>query len=191
MLLLTVEAGDEPGRERSHEIDGLLALVARGSREAFSTLYERTRSDVFGFALSMVRSRTEAEDISHDVYLRIWTAAPNYKSSGKPIAWILTITKNLALMRLREQGRVSDTTAQEAMMFLADDPGVSPEDRHLLSQALKELPPEELQIVTLHAVSGFGHGEIASMMGMNGATVRTKYRRALAKLKRIIEAGSI
>ena len=191
MLLLTVEAGGETGRERSLELDGLLSQVAQGSREAFSRLYELTRADVFGFALSLVRSRQQAEDISHDAFLKIWTGAAGYKSTGKPMAWILTITKNLSLMHLREQSRVSDTTAEEAMMYLADDPGLPVEDRHLLAHALKELSEDELRIVTLHAVSGFGHGEIAQMLDLPGATVRTKYRRALAKLKKAIEEGSI
>ena len=190
-MLLTIEADEQSGRARSQRLDSLLGRVGQGDREAFASLYEETRADVYGFALSLTRSRHEAEDVSHDVFLRVWTSAPRYVSSGKPMAWILTITKNLSMSRLREQSRKLETPAEEALADLAGDPGLSVEDRHLLAQALGELTEEELRIVTLHAVSGFGHGEIADMLDIPGATVRTKYRRALIKLKKIVEEGNL
>ena len=189
-MLMTIEADKESGRARSQRLDTLLERVGQGDRDAFASLYEETRADVYGFALSLTRSKHEAEDVSHDVFLRVWSSAPRYVSSGKPMAWILTITKNLSMSKLREQGRRLEAPAEEALADIAGDPGLSPEDRHLLSQALGELSEDELKIVTLHAVSGFAHGEIAQMLELPGATVRTKYRRALMKLKKIVEEGN-
>ncbi|MGM9522621.1 MAG: RNA polymerase sigma factor [Oscillospiraceae bacterium] len=191
MLFFTVGEDGHPEKpDRDAKLDGLLLSVSKGDKGAFAELYAQINKDVYGFALSILRSPQEAEDTAHDTFLRIWQAAGSYKSTGKPMAWILTIVRNLALMRLRETGRISGTTAEEAMAFLADTRGLPTEDSQLLAASLELLSPEELQIVTLHAVSGFEHREIAAMLKLPDATVRTKYRRALKKLRTLMEEGS-
>ena len=82
-------------------LDCCLARVAGRDREALAELYQRTRTSVYGFALSILKNTQDAEDVLHDCYVNLYAAAAGYRSSGKPLAWILTITRNLCLMKLR------------------------------------------------------------------------------------------
>jgi RNA polymerase sigma-70 factor (ECF subfamily) len=79
--------------------------MAEGDNDAFRDLYQQTSSAVYGFALSILRNVHDAENVMHDAYLRIHRSAAAYQPMGKPMAWILTIAKNICLMQLRQQKR--------------------------------------------------------------------------------------
>lgn len=106
---------------------------------------------------------------------------------GKPMAWILTIARNLALMKLREDGRVAalDTVQIEQEEAFSRIQAV--EDRVLIEKLLTALDSEERQIVMLHAVSGLKNREIALLLGLPLNTVLSKYHRAIKKLKALAE----
>jgi len=79
------------------------------------------------------------------------------------MAWVLTITRNLAISRLREHGRTEPLVQEDWQDRLADNPAVTHEDRLTLAALLESLSPEEQQIVTLHGgavavTSAPGHG---------------------------------
>ena len=118
-----------------------------------------------------------------------WENAHQYQPMGTPLAWILTVTRNLSLMRLRERGRTGEMSEEEWARLEAHSPAVTAEDRHVLEAALAQLGDEERQVVTLHAVTGWKHKEIAKLLEMPLSTVLSKYRRALQKLKTILEGG--
>ena len=164
--------------------EGLLAEIAQGSEEALRTLYAETSAAVYGFALSILKNTHDAEDVMQDTYIRLCGAASAYRPEGKPMAWILTITRNLARMRLRESGKTvyPDTLEQwpeETALFYSDS-----DDRLVLAAAMRRLADDERQIVMLHAVSGLKHREIAALLEQPLSTVLSRYHRALAKLRR-------
>lgn len=99
------------------------------------------------------------------------------------MAWILTITRNLAYQRLR---RAKRETAAEDIPEEADHAILSEEteNKMILETALKTLGEEERQIVMLHAVSGLKHREIAALLGLGLPTTLSRYHRALAKLQK-------
>ena len=88
----------------SSQLEALLLQTAAGNREAFASLYHRTSPSVYGLALTYVRSGPDAEDVTQDTFVKVWDNASSYRPQGKPLAWILTIAKNLALMCLRSRG---------------------------------------------------------------------------------------
>ncbi len=162
------------------DLDELIAGIAAGNRQAFARLYELTRVSVYSFALSIVKNPMDAEDVLQDCYVNIYSGAAGYQSKDKPMAWILTITKNLCYKRLRDQSRT------EALRFedlLPSSGNLSMEDKLLLSGCMSILSDEERQIVILHAVAGFMHWQIAKFLGLKLSTVLSKYRRAIKKLK--------
>ena len=181
MLSMTVTASEY------ETIEALLARIARGDKAALGELYERTHAAVFGFAMSMCPSPADAEDILHDTYLAVYSSAGQYKAKGKPMAWIMTIAKNLARMRMRKAGRQLDIADEDWERYLAAKNEVSPDERILLQAALKLLSDTERQIVMLHAVAGLKHREIAAILDMPTATVLSKYSRALKKLASAME----
>lgn len=170
-------------------LDCCLARVAGRDREALAELYQRTRTSVYGFALSILKNTQDAEDVLHDCYVNLYAAAAGYRSSGKPMAWILTITRNLCLMKLRERQKTAGLPREDWERYLDSREEITPEDRLVLTQCMRRLNDQERQIVVLHAVSGFKHREIAELMELPVSTVLSKYRRALKKLRQSLEEG--
>lgn len=172
-------------------LESLMAGIVAGSQDALAQLYSRTKGAVYGLALSILRSAPDAEDVTQDTFVRAWEKAEQYRPQGTPMAWLLTITRNLARMRLREQAHTQDIELEVWESFPADAPNVTPEDREVLDAALSTLTEQERQVVILHAVAGLKHREIAKLLELPLATVLSKYRRSLAKLKEKLEGESV
>ena len=167
-----------------HDLEELLRQIALGSQQAFEELYRATDSAIYGYALSLMRNHHEAQDVMMDTYLKIRCAAHLYMPMGKPMAWILTITKNIARTKLRSAGRQIPLDDLEETTPSFDRYS---EEAVALEQAMKVLGDQERQILILHAVTGLKHREIAEMLGMPLATVLSKYARSLKKLKKALE----
>ena len=179
------------GAPTPSELEELLLGVAAGDREALSGFYARTRTAVYGLALSYLRSGHDAEDVTQDTYIRVWNSAEGYRPQGKPMAWLLTITKNLSLMRLRERDKVVELPQEDWNTLAIDSPAVTAEDRQVLTAALTALTDQERRIVLLHAVTGLKHREIAQILELPLATVLSKYHRALKKLRNRLEGDEL
>ena len=200
MTMMLVENHFKPLRPvmDPHDLEELLRQIALGSQQAFEELYRATDSAIYGYALSLMRNHHEAQDVMMDTYLKIRCAAHLYMPMGKPMAWILTITKNIARTKLRSAGRQIplDDLEETTPSFDRDS-----EEAVALEQAMKVLGDQERQILILHAVTGLKHREIAEMLdtteeyvwqmlGMPLATVLSKYARSLKKLKKALEEDS-
>ena len=188
LTLLGVQTTEE--EIRSQELEQLLLQVGRGDREAFARLYGLTRGAVYALALSLLRDAHEAQDVAQDAFVQVWERAPSYRPQGSPMAWLLTVTRNLALSRLRRSGRQTalDEAAWNAIPAAAPD--VSPEDRQVLQDALARLGAEERRIILLHAVAGLKHRETAQLLELPLSTVLSKYHRGLKKMKALMKGES-
>ena len=180
----TVERELGPDREL---LDRLLTAAAQGDRDALGQLYHLTRGAVYAMALSVLRDPHDAQDITQDAFVTIWQKAGSYRSQGSPMAWVLTVTRNLARMKLRQSARFGELTDEEWNAIPAQAPNVTAEDRIVLQHALSRLSAQERQIVMLHAASGLKHREIAALLELPLSTVLSKYRRALEKLRTQLE----
>lgn len=161
--------------------------IASGDKAAFGLLYERAGSSIYAYALSILRNREEAEDAKHETFLKIRSAAHLYQFQGKPMAWILTITRNICLMRLRQNKHTPYSYGELDDKKVGFDQISDIEDRMVLQKAFEVLTEEELQVIMLHAVSGMKHREISEAMAMPLSTVLSKYRRGLRKLRHELE----
>ncbi|MDY2700577.1 MAG: RNA polymerase sigma factor [Lachnospiraceae bacterium] len=183
MLYLTsvnqISSASDPDR-----LDACLSKIAAGNRDSLAELYNHTKTSVYSFALSVLKNTQDAEDVLHDCYLAVYSAAASYHSSGKPLAWILTITRNLCLQRLRSQQRTAYLSEEEWLNLTEGANVVSTEDRLILRECLYTLTDEERQVIVLHAVSGFRHREIAQLLELPLSTVLSKYNRAVKKLRK-------
>lgn len=180
MIFQTMEYEAEHGQK---VLEQYLLQMADGDRDALAQLYRRTHAAVYAVALSMVKNAHDAQEIAQDTFVRIWECAPQYRPKGSPMAWILTVARNLARMQLRQNARLTGLSEQEWDAIPADSPGVTPEDRMLLQQAMAQLSDEERQVVMLHALTGLKHREIADLLEIPLATVLSKYHRAMKKLR--------
>ena len=186
MILFQTRSVPATGHDRQ-TLELLLAAVAGGDQDALGALYERTRGAVYAMALGILGDADAAQDVTQDAYVRIWEAAPDYRAQGAPMAWLLTITRNLARMHLRAQARLTqlDEPQWQALGETAADLG--PFHRLLLQDALATLGEQERQIVLLHASSGLKHREIAQLLELPLPTVLSKYHRAVKKLKALLK----
>lgn len=166
-------------------IEKCITRLALGDLEAMKPLYSEASASVYGFALSILKDSHDAEDILQDVFVKVYSAARSYRPQGKPMAWILTITKRLALMRLRERGKTTGLSVENA----AGSDTTASDDAFVLRAAVNELGEPDGRIVILHAVSGLKHREIAELLSLPLPTVLSKYNRALKKLKQKLTEG--
>lgn len=171
----------QPGADNA-AIDACLAQLGRGELQAMADLYELTHNAVYGFALSILKHTEDAQDVAQDVYLHLYRSAGSYRSHGKPMAWLLTVTRHLALDRLRTRGKViSLEERQEGQLPPSEE--MESDDRLVLRSLLEVLGQEERQVITLHALAGLKHREIARILDLPLATVLSKYSRGMKKLQ--------
>ncbi len=187
LALLGVQTTEEEADRRALELERLLLQVGQGDRDAFARLYSLTRGAVYALALSLLQDAHEAQDTAQDTFVKVWESAPSYRPQGSPMAWMLTIARNLARSRLRRGGRQVGLEDEEWNAIPADLPAVSPEDRQVLQEALARLGEEERRIVLLHAVTGLKHREIAQLLELPLSTVLSKYHRGLKKLRALMK----
>ena len=133
----------------------LFMKISNGDKDAFYQLYQETSTAVFGFLLSIVQSKEDAEDLLQETYIKVRINAHLYKEQGKPLAWIFTIARNLAFMKLRERKRSSLQEIEELDLISTFSEVENVEDRIVLKAAFQVLDQEEREIVILHAVSGW------------------------------------
>ena len=183
-LLMTTEYA--PVEDR-HELQQLLIHIAGGEREALAELYQRTRSAVYGLALSYLKNAQDAQDLTQDVYVQVWDRAEQYRLIGSPMGWLLAVCRNLCLMRLRREERHASLSEEEWDAIPARECGLDADERALLQSALASLTDEERRVVLLHAVTGLKHREIAALLELPLPTVLSKYHRALKKMRSFLE----
>ena len=186
-MLMTTEY--VPAEER-RELQRLLIRVAGGDRDALAALYQRTRAAVYGLALSYLKNAHDAQDLTQDVYVQVWDCAEQYRSAGSPMGWLLTVCRNLCLMRLRREERHAALSEEEWDAIPAQECGLNADERTLLQGALASLADEERRIVLLHAVTGMKHREIAALLELPLPTVLSKYHRALKKMRAYLEGDN-
>ncbi len=161
----------------------LIARIAKKDNDALRQLYEQTYQAVYGFAYSLLKNPHDAQDIVQEAYVKIYSSADKYKAQGKPMAWILTITKNLAFMKQRQNSRTFSLDESEIDVPADGNFTDQIHDNEVVNRALSLLSDESRQIVLLHVVSGLKHREIAELLDLKLPTVLSKYNRAIAKIQ--------
>ncbi len=186
MILYAVSPTEREGR--NHRIEQALHRMAVGDMSSMEELYELVRADIYAFALSKLRRTADAEDITHDTFVRVWESAPCYVPQGKPMAWILTIAHNLIR---RSAVRAQRTVPWE--VWCESDTSVDIEgdlvERTFVHELMQTLTPPEQQVIVLHTLSGLKHREIATLLGEPLSTVLSRYNRAIKKLQKKEDAS--
>jgi RNA polymerase sigma-70 factor (ECF subfamily) len=167
----------------------LICRVGRGDHAAFEQLYGRFSRPVLGLAARRLADRGRAEDAAQETFAAVWRAAATYRPErGAGAPWLFAVARNAIVNQTRL--RVDPVT--EPVDTASDDPG--PAERAELAwqsrdihRALAELPEHQRTLVELAYWSGLSQSEIASRMGIPIGTVKTRTRRALARLADVLE----
>ena len=161
MLMGLMVRTAEYGGGDQRELERLLAGIAGGEHEDLAQLYHRTRAAVYALALSYLKNAHDAQDVTQDTYVRVWENAGQYRAQGSPMAWLLTIARNLSRMKLRQGARQGELSEEEWNAIPADSPDVTPEDP--LRQEILALAAEKgTQVLLLEdgAEISFGEAEL-------------------------------
>lgn len=175
----------------------LVARAIRGDGAAFEAIMRRHNQLLFRTARAIVRNDTEAEDAVQESYLRAWRSLAMFRSESRLSTWLVRITVNEALGRLRRSS--AQVIPLEAAMVspepeiaaaLTDKPDRGPEDALLSSQLRKlmearidKLPEVYRTVFMLRAVEDMSVKDVAQALDLPEATVRTRFFRARSLLR--------
>jgi RNA polymerase sigma-70 factor (ECF subfamily) len=159
----------------------------------FDALYRATASDVFAYAMTLVRDRTAAEDVTALTFERAYRRQSSFDPrKGTQRAWLFGIARNAALDELRSRKRTA------ALLAEPEDPAATaaPEDddaaarRATVRAALAQLDPRERELIALKFHAGLSNGEIAKVLGISAANAGTRVHRAVTRLRKACHAPS-
>jgi RNA polymerase sigma-70 factor (ECF subfamily) len=175
----------------------LLQGIAERDQRAFLALYERYGNLVYSLALRVVRHQVMAEEVTQDVFLKVWQHPTRWNPAlGQFSSWLLTITRNAGIDRLRKERR-HWTPAQDyndPLMEAGEKGAVSENpywfDGLLLARLLQQLPTEQRQLIELAFYQGYTHSELAENLQLPLGTVKTRLRTGLQKLRALCEEAN-
>jgi RNA polymerase sigma-70 factor (ECF subfamily) len=151
---------------------------------------------VYRVALRHVGNEAEAEDISQDVFLRVWRKADAYAPSAKFTTWLYTITANLCKSQLRSLWRRHVRLAGAVADQDAPAPEPTPEENALrneaqarLRAAIASLPNNQRMALLLKRYEGLPYAEIAEVMGCTVSAVESLLFRANSSLREMLTRG--
>ena len=181
-----VSAAGDDARER---LIKALGRVARGDRAALDDVYSATSAKLFGVCLRILPDREEAEDVLQEAYLTVWRKAAAFDPSrGSPITWLVTLTRNRALDRLRSRRPIAsepidlaENVADEALP--ADSLIEKDEEAARLAACLGELQAADGILIRAAFYQGSSYPELAARAALPLGTVKSRIRRALLKLR--------
>jgi RNA polymerase sigma-70 factor, ECF subfamily len=179
--------------------EDLIDQAAAARPAAIDALYQRHGRVVYGIALGILRDPAAAEEVTQDVFLRVWEKAGSYRAEkARVITWIMRISRNLsidALRRRKARGGTRQDTLDDFSRLAdpgAPDPGESAAGaarRAEVRTAVLSLPPDQRTALSLAFFQGLTHQQIAAQLGEPLGTVKTRIRDAMRKLRHLLEEG--
>lgn len=174
------------GSEETTTDDRALARrAAQGDVPALEQLYRRHVDRVYALCLRMTGDEREAEELTQDVWVRVWRKMDGFRGDAAFTTWLHRVTANL----VRDRGRAR--SRRRSHEELTDRPGRydggrpprSVEDRMDLESAIRKLPDRAREVFVLHDVEGYRHAEIAEMLGVAVGTSKAHLFRARQRLQ--------
>jgi RNA polymerase sigma-70 factor (ECF subfamily) len=181
--------------------DELMERLCTRDLAAFEHLYDRYGDLVHSVVLRVVGDGYVAEDVTQDVFLRVWRKPEQFDlSRGKFVTRLLSIARNRSIderrshgRRLRHESLPATTDEEESLpsMRESDDPAIATvvaDDRRAVRKAMDVLPPEQRLAISLAYFGGLTQQEIANKLGQPLGTVKTRIRLGMQKMRGALEA---
>jgi RNA polymerase sigma-70 factor (ECF subfamily) len=182
-----------PMQTTSDEV--LIGRIAGGDRLAMQVLFARHHVRIYRFVLRMVRNEATAEDLISEVFLDVWRQAEKFEGRSAASTWMLSIARFKALSVLRRRGEVElDEETAGAIEDQADDPEVTLAKKDkgaVLRQCLTRLSAEHREIIDLVYYHEKSVEEVAGIVGIPEATVKTRMFYARKKLSELLQQQGI
>jgi RNA polymerase sigma-70 factor, ECF subfamily len=172
----------------------LVARIAEGDGHALETLYDRYSRVVYSFSLRMLADTNSAEDLTQEVFLRLWRQGGSYHHSrGAFLTWLLSVTHNMAIDEIRRRKRrpvAVDGADDDQTLSALPDTRTDVENAAWLTslhaivrEALQDIPQSQRHAIELAYFSGLTQREIAERLNEPLGTIKTRMRLGLLKLR--------
>lgn len=170
------------------ELRELVARAKLGEADAFGEIYKFYYKDMYRYAYYMLKNPDDASDAVEEATLDSYRGIGNLREADKLKSWLFTILHAKCKRCLMKYANLSeDYVESEELEAVADENSSDVALSLDVRSALDKLPPDDRQIVVMHTMQGFTTREIADVIGMNENTVRTRHKRALDKLRVLLE----
>ena len=166
-----------------NELSARLDAVRQGDMAAFEEIYGELKVPVMTVAMRITGDRHISEDILQEVFVRLYLTPPDPRIK-KPRAYIFRMARNLAIDGMRKQQPLSLDDLEDTLQSNDADPA----GRLDIEAAMMALPLEQRQVVSLHLNGGLKLREIADITETPLGTVLWRYRRAIKRLRELLEA---
>ena len=170
----------------------LLRRVARKDQKAFELLYDLYAKLVYSLIVSIVKKQEEAEDVLQEVFVQVWEKASSFNvARGNVYGWIVALARHRAIDRVRSKDyrkqSMTGTETDPDMMTFSEGIGpldalVAGERVTLVKDALREIPPEQREVIEVAYFGGYSQSEIATQLSIPLGTVKTRMRQGVKKL---------
>lgn len=171
----------------------LITRIAAGDQLAMRTLFGRHRVALYRWLLRFVADEALAEDLLSEVFLDVWRQAAAFEGRSSVSTWLLAIARYKALSVHRRRTEVElDENIAAAAVDPADDPELALQKKNrsqLLRDALTKLSPEHGEVIDLVYYHGRSVKDVAEIVGINEATVKTRMFYARKKLAELVAAA--
>lgn len=172
----------------------LMEHIGAGDPAAFKKLVERHQNAVIGTVAKMLGNASDAEDISQQVFLRIWRNAKRYRPDAKFTTYLFTITRNLVFNETRRRGRKKEVSSDEreenSHHLIEDSPDRQPDSELLQAElqravddAIAKLPDTQRMAVVLRRYEQLSYEEIADVLKLSVSAVKSLLFRARTTLR--------
>lgn len=171
----------------------LIRRSAAGDMDAFGEIYRRYHRIVYSLCLRMTRNQAEAEDLTQEVFLKIFRKLASFRGEAALATWIHRVTVNGVLMHFRRvSARREHVTDDGTLPVERPRQGLNaltaqPAERVTLELAIARLPPGYRLVFVLHDVEGYEHEEIARLCGIAVGTSKSQLHKARLKLRRLLQ----
>jgi len=186
-----IEFSTQHGLQSVVEDERLMRDIAGGDAAALSRLYDRYAPNLKSVALGVVHDDAEADDLLQEVFIQIWKQAQRYSpDKGRPLGWIVTLTRRRAIDRLRKRktywrakDRFEMSFDQQPRVFSQTEADVHLADmRRFLNSKLDLLPAFQRQAIEMAFFEGKSQREIALATETSLGTIKTRLELGLKKL---------
>ena len=175
--------------------EDLLARIAGGDRLAMQILFARHQTRVHRFVLTLVGNGAQAEDLISDVFLDVWRQAGRFEGRSSVTTWLLSIARFKALSGLRKRREAPlDDTFAETIRDEADTPETQLQKKGkstVLRQCLMKLSQDHREVIDLVYYHERSVDETAAILGIPGATVKTRMFYARQKLSELLRQAGV
>ncbi|AKK01983.1 sigma-70 family RNA polymerase sigma factor [Corynebacterium epidermidicanis] len=171
------------------DLDSLLVAVAAGDSNAFGLFYDELAPQVLGVAQHIIRDRTQAEEVTQEVFMELWRTAASFdpaQSSAR--SWALRLTRLRAIDRLRSDmaAKKRDTAEfvqQMTTWIAAEDEAVADLEAQEIRELVDSIGEPHRTAIMLAYFTGMSHAEVAEATGVPLGTAKTRVRDGMSKLR--------